>query len=157
MTIRKASLDDLPEITQLFEETVKVVNALDYTFDEITVWANSSKNTNAWQKHIREQYFIVAEQRNKIVGFSSITPSGYLDFMYVHKNHQGKGIASSLLSEIEKKAGKQKNELIWSSVSKTAKPFFEKKGYSFKEEIYNTVGEITFTNSRMEKRLTVWG
>ena len=43
----------------------------------------------------------IAEIENELTGFSSIEKNGYLDYMYVHKDHQGKGIAKNLLEEIE--------------------------------------------------------
>ena len=54
---------------------------------------------------IKTHYFIVAtNQQSQIVGFSSITHQGYLHSMFVHKDFQGKGIATILLNEIERYA-----------------------------------------------------
>ena len=54
---------------------------------------------------IKTHYFIVAtNQQSQIVGFSSITNKGYLHSMFVHKDFQGKGIATILLNEIERYA-----------------------------------------------------
>ncbi len=78
---------------------------------------------------MHEQYFVVAEIKHKIVGFSSLAKDGYLDFMFVDKETQGQGVASALLSVIERKATEQNNDLIYSDVSLTAKVFFESKGF----------------------------
>lgn len=80
---------------------------------------------------IKTHYFIVAvNQQSQIVGFSSITSQGYLHSMFVHKDFQGKGIATMLLEEIERYAITAGIMRITSEVSLTARPFFEKRLYS---------------------------
>ena len=52
------------------------------------------------EEMIKTHYFIVAvNQLSQIVGFSSITPQGYLYSMFIHADFQGKGIATMLLEE----------------------------------------------------------
>lgn len=127
ITIIEASSADVKEITQLFHDTIQVINSRDYPKDEIDDWSSWYKDTDKWAERINEQYFIVAKLDNKVVGFSSLATDGYLDFMFVHKDLQGQGIAKALLTEIENKAFIQQNDLIYSDVSITAKGFFEKK------------------------------
>lgn len=176
--IRLANLNDITSITTFYKETVRNINAKDYTPEQIEVWANGALNTSRWQKAIAEQYFIVAEIQNntpfpqgsipnpdkavqqkaqegdfQIAGFSSIAKDGYLDFMYVHKDHQRAGVASALLNEIEKKAKEQNNSEIYSHVSKTAKGFFEKMGYEYKEDLRDIYKGVLFINALMVKKI----
>ena len=97
MKIRRAELKDTDQISQLFYDTVTNINIKDYDTAQISVWASGYNDIKKWPSKIQEQNFFVAEQDNKITGFGSITSEGYLDYMYVHKDHQGKGIASELL------------------------------------------------------------
>ncbi len=151
MKIREASEADVSDILNLFESTIRSVNAKDYTPEQIEVWA-SAKDKETWSSKIKDQWFYVAISDHHVVGFSSIDKEGYLDFMYVHKDHQGKGIASSLLDTIESTAIKIAINEICSSVSKTAKPFFLSKGYKrVKTEIKEIKG-ITFENNWMIKK-----
>src|SRR5690554_6333399 len=101
ITIIEASSADVKEITQLFHDTIQVINSRDYPKDEIDDWSSWYKDTDKWAERINEQYFIVAKLDNKVVGFSSLATDGYLDFMFVHKDLQGQGIAKALLTEIE--------------------------------------------------------
>ena len=76
---------------------------------------------------IETHYFIVAvDQQLQIVGFSSITSQGYLHSMFVHKDFQGKGIATILLKEIERYAIEQGMERITSEVSLNCPPILQK-------------------------------
>ena len=80
------------------------------------------------EEMIKTHYFIVAvNQQSQIVGFSSLRPQGYLHSMFVHKDFQGKGIATMLLEEIERYAITAGIMRITSEVSLTVRPFFEKK------------------------------
>ena len=63
-------------------------------------------------------------QKSQIVGFSSITPQGYLHNMFVHKDFQDKGVATVLLNEIERYVAVMGIKRITSEVSLTARPFY---------------------------------
>lgn len=53
-------------------------------------------------------HFIVAENLDGIiVGFTSIRNDGYLHSMFINKDHQGEGIATALLKQIETYAEQQ--------------------------------------------------
>ena len=151
ITIHRAVEDDVSQITQLYNDTVRNINARDYTPQQIDVWASSAQNTTRWQAAVKEQYFILAEISGKLAGFSSITPDGYLDFMYVSKDFQRCGAASALLDEIENKARDQNNHLIYAHVSATARGFFEKNGYIVREIVEDHFGGVVFMNNVMEK------
>ncbi|MEO8209694.1 MAG: GNAT family N-acetyltransferase [bacterium] len=153
MKIREARQKDIEGIIELYRETVRAVNSKDYSKEQIKVWSEGAENYDNWKRHILEQYFLVAVIDNVIVGFSSIAPNGYLDFMYVHKDFQRKGIATNLLIEIERKAEEQKNEEIYSHVSATAKGFFEKSGYKYFGELKDSYKEVIFINNLMKKIL----
>ncbi|MDQ3020633.1 MAG: GNAT family N-acetyltransferase [Bacteroidota bacterium] len=153
MKIREAEEKDIEGIIELYRETVRAVNAKDYNEEQIEIWSAGAENYDNWKKPISEQYFLVAVIDDIIVGLSSITPVGYLDFMYVHKDFQRRGIAKKLLIEIERKAAEQMNDEIFSHVSKTAKGFFEKYGYVYSGDDINKFKGVEFMNSIMKKKL----
>jgi putative acetyltransferase len=87
------------------------------------------------------------------VGYGTLKDSDYIDFFYVHKNFQRRGIADKLLSRLELQAKKHLVSKISSDISITAKPFFEKKGYQVIRRQENQRGEIVLINYKMEKIL----
>ena len=128
-TIRQAQQSDAVALKELFQNTVLVINRRDY-------------------------YFVVAvNQQSQIVGFSSITPQGYLHSMFVHKDFQGEGIATMLLEEIERYAITAGITRITSEVSLTARPFFEKKGYVVEKEQKRKANQLSLTNFLMAKEV----
>ena len=151
--LRTAVFGDIPAIVEMYHATVHTINAKDYTPAQIKVWADGAVNYPRWEKAIKEQYFVMAEIDGKLAGFSSIAKNGYLDFLYVSKDYQRCGVALTLLKEIERKAREQKNQEIYSHVSKTARGFFQKMGYEHKEDIRDLYKGELFINALMVKRL----
>ncbi|TCO08463.1 GNAT family N-acetyltransferase [Natronoflexus pectinivorans] len=151
ITIREALERDVGQITQLFFDTIQYINAKDYAKEDIDDWSSWKWDTDKWLEKIQEQYFILAEINNQIVGFSSLAEDGYLDFMYVHKDYQGQGVASALLHEIEKKSIEQSNDFIYSDVSITAKRFFECKGFIIEKQQLKKSKKRELINFRMKK------
>ncbi len=149
--IRRAKESDVGKITQLFFDTIQNINIKDYSQEEVDDWSSWKEDIDKWLEKIQKQYFVVAEINNKIVGFSSLAQDGYLDFMFVDKDSQGNGVASALLSELENKAIEQKNDLIYSDVSITAKGFFENKGFIVERQQLKKSKKKELVNFRMIK------
>lgn len=151
--LRAASLNDLPEMKELYRGTIMEVCANDYDLEQCTVWASSAEKTERWNDLINNQYVVLAVKNNVIVGFGSLLNGNYLDFMYVHKDYQRQGIADTLLIALEAEALRQKAQVITSDISKTARPYFEKKGYIVLAAQENTRGDIVLVNYKMKKQL----
>ena len=149
MKLREYRSGDLREIADLFYQTVHTVNARDYTPEQLDAWADGNPDLEAWDASFQAHETLVAEEDGKIVGFGDLDRSGYLDRLYVHREHQGRGIASLLCSRLEELP---EGDVVTVHASVTAKPFFEKRGYrTVKEQQVNRKG-ILLTNFVMEKR-----
>ena len=154
ITIRVALNTDIEEIQSLYRNTVLVINRRDYSQAEVEDWASCGDDLSKIEDMIKTHYFIVAVNRqSEIVGFSSITPQGYLHSLFVHKDFQGKGIATMLLEEIERYAITAGIVRITSEVSLTARPFFEKKGYVVEGEQKRKANQLSLTNFRMAREV----
>lgn len=152
--IRVAQQTDLVELKELFKETVLMINRRNYSQEEVEDWASCGDELSKISEMIKTHYFIVAvNQLSQIVGFSSITSQGYLHSMFVHKDFQGKGIATLLLKEIERHANATGIMRITSEVSITARPFFEKWGYTVEVEQKRRANQLCLTNYWMAKSL----
>lgn len=152
--LRTAQQADALELQRLFQETVLHINKRDYSQAEVEDWASCGNDLSRMKEMIRTHYFIIAiRQQSQIVGFSSITRQGYLHFLFVHKDFQGKGIATTLLNEIERHAIATGMTRITSEVSLTTRPFFEKRGYIVEKEQKRKAHLLSLTNFRMSKEL----
>lgn len=141
---------DCEALAALFHETVHTVNAKDYTPEQLSAWAAGDVDLAAWDRSFREHDTRVAVQDGKVVGFGDMEKSGYLDRLFVHKDCQGRGIASAICDELERAAGPG---TITVHASITARPFFERRGYRTVREQQVVRRGISLTNYVMEKRL----
>lgn len=153
MQLRKATDQDVPAIAELFGNTIRKVNKHDYSPAQIEAWAAGSSWENRWRERFSQQVFIVAENDTELLGFGSMAKDGYLDFMYVHADYQGQGIASAILEGLEQVARDQQNASIYVSVSITARPFFLKRGYHKEQELELDINGLEFINWKMRKHL----
>jgi len=75
---------------------------------------------------------------SKIIGFADVDCKGYFDHLFVHKDHQRRGVATLLAEEIES----WYNNDILVHASRSAKGFFAKRGYTLlREESVELRGE----------------
>lgn len=153
MKIRIATEADIDEIMVLFRTTIQTINAADYTPREIEVWSGAGNDRSRWVNRLSEQHCLVAIVDNQIAGYGTMAPDGYLDFMYVHKDFQRRGVAKALLEKLEEKARSQANTEAYSHVSKTAKPFFEKHGWHVSSHRTVEREDVTFVQNVMRKAL----
>lgn len=153
MNIRNFKDEDIELVLKLFYDTVHSVNSKDYDNEQLKAWAPKELDRLKWIESLNKNYSIVVEENTQIIGFGDIDSTGYLDRLYVHKNYQGKKVASNLINELENYIFSKGIKSIITDASITAKPFFEKKGYKvIKEQQVELRGQL-FTNFKMCKNI----
>lgn len=147
MIIREYKPSDCRELANLFYNTVHTVNAKDYTKEQVDAWATGNVNLEKWNQSLQEHDSIVAEQDGMIMGFGDIDKTGYLDRLFVHKDYQRQGVATAICDKLELKIP----GTVITHASITARPFFEKRGYTIIREQQVERQGIVLTNFVMEK------
>lgn len=147
MEIRTYQPADCKEMAELFYQTVHTVNAKDYTRPQLDAWATGQVDLEQWNRSFLAHLSLVAVEDGAIVGFGDMASDGYLDRLYVHADHQGRGIATALCDRLEQAV----RGPITTHASITARPFFEKRGYAvIKEQTVERQG-VALTNFVMIK------
>ncbi|MBB6695074.1 GNAT family N-acetyltransferase [Cohnella xylanilytica] len=156
MFIRNYREADIDSIVDLFYGTVHAVNKRDYSREQLDAWASANdleERRESWRASLSRNIAFVAEKEERIVGFTDMNRQGYLDRLFVHKDYQGQGIASALISVLESEARKSNLPEITTNASITAKPFFESKGYRVvRSQIVERKG-VELVNYKMIKEL----
>lgn len=106
----------------------------DYTNDQLKVWASSAVDRERWLAKIQSQFFLVAERDETIVGFGSLEEHDSIDLLYVHQDYQRTGIADKILNALLSKSKGDGATLVKADVSKTARAFFESRGFRLVRE-----------------------
>lgn len=148
MRIRPYRSEDCADLCRLFYDTVHTVNRRDYSPRELEAWAPAPPDSVAWDPTFLAHRTLVAEEKGEIVGFADMDDTGYLDRLYVHRNHQGEGVATALCDALEQ--GHRGRPFV-THASLTARGFFEHRGYRVVRAQRVLRRGVELTNFVMEK------
>lgn len=194
MYLRKYHPSDCAALAALFYETIHSVNARDYPQEQLDAWADGHVDLDAWNESFLAHNTYVAVQECDgaddidshasdsagtvpgktdgspanalIIGFGDMDDTGYLDRLYVHKDYQGRGVATAICDRLEEEfclsrgrllqnsaMQKRKNDTFTTHASITARPFFEKRGYTVVKAQQVVRKGISIRNYIMRKRI----
>ena len=142
---------DCPALAALFTDTVHTVNAAHYTPAQLDAWAPASgPDLQDWEERFQNHITLVAEVEGRLAGFADLDPAqGYLDRLYVGSRFQRRGVASALCDALEQAAA---GRPIVTYASRTARPFFEQRGYRTVQARQAQCRGVSLENFLMEKR-----
>ena len=106
-----------------------------------------------WHRSMQGRNSYVALFDKQVVGFSDVSCEGYIDMMFVSPRHSRRGVASTLLSHLHVRAQAQGVRALAADVSITARPFFERHGFTIVTHQNPITGGVQMTNFRMTKVL----
>ncbi|WP_049736066.1 GNAT family N-acetyltransferase [Rhizobium ecuadorense] len=148
--IRSYQPEDADATIEIFLRAVREVSSRDYSPAQIEAWAKV-EDRSLWAERRISRSAWIAEIDGEPVGFSDLTGDGCLDMMFVHPEFQGRGVASRLLSRVELEALRLGFKRIHTEASRTARPFFERKGFRvIARQTVEKRGQ-SLENFRMEK------
>lgn len=151
ISLRRYVTEDLDAVIDVFQRAIREVASKDYNPAQIAAW--SQVDRDGWKPWRLTRPTWVAVDGARVVGFSDLEADGHLDMMFVHPDHQGRGVASTLLRQVEDAALAQGLRRIFTEASKTARPFFARRGFVVDaEQVVGKRGE-PMTNFRMHKML----
>lgn len=153
VTIRAYQPADLDALMTLFACSVRQIASRDYAPAQIEAWAPLTPDRAAWAARLSARPTLVAQRDGAIAGFSDLEADGHIDMMFVHPQHEGRGVAGALLAHIVGLARNQGLSRLYTEASLTARPFFERNGFIMLSAQDVELRGQTFRNFRMELRL----
>ncbi|ENO8976109.1 GNAT family N-acetyltransferase [Vibrio parahaemolyticus] len=154
LSIRRYRADDAPTLWTLFYHTVREVNCRDYQTDQVKAWAPDDFEPQTWQARMDTITPFIAEIEGEIVGYSDLQPDGFIDHFFCHHQHQRTGVGRALMAHIFSQAESLALPYLYSEVSITARPFFERMGFKVIKHQEVEVRGQHLTNYVMKKYLS---
>lgn len=155
--IARAGCEDIPALTQMVGETIVRVNSRDYDPQQIRAWADRATDLSRWEELFGSGLAFFAARddgfRGGVAGVVSVDAQGYLHSLFVRADRQGQGVATDLLRTAVEYARGCGACRMYSEVSRTARPFFLRRGWKEIAEQKVQVGGVRMTNFRMERSL----
>jgi putative acetyltransferase len=153
MEIRKLKENEEHELWRLFHNTVHIVNVKDYSSAQVNAWAPNDINLEVPLHRIRENKPYVLLIDGIIIAFADLQKDGYIDQFFCHHEYIGKGVGTKLYANLEQVAKENGIQMLHANVSITARPFFERMGFSVLKEQVVTLNEQSFISYKMIKNL----
>lgn len=151
--IRLFEAQDVEQIARLFHETIREVNIRDYSDQQVRAWAPDNIHFRNWLEICSNRFTFVADDEGVIAGFGELEPNGHIDCFYCHKAYQRCGVGKQIYQAIEAQAIELSISRLFTEASITAKPFFQRMGFSVIKAQEVTRRSETFINYAMEKCL----
>lgn len=151
--IRSYLESDLAALAELFTSAVHGLAREDYDATQLAAWAPLSPDLDHWVVRLAGLRTIVAELDTRLAGFISYQQNGHIDLVYVSPLYSRRGIASALYDEVETVLRSEGVSELFTEASKTARPFFERHGFSVTEEQNIEVRGAVFRRYAMRKAI----
>jgi len=154
ITIRRYRSGDATALWGVYFSAIHQVAAADYSPEQISAWAPESVDSADQAKWAERMFGIspfVAERDGEIVGYADVQPNGYIDHFFVAGGAARQGVGSHLMEHLHAAATSAGLEVLFSDVSVTAKPFFERWGFVVERQQRIVVRGVGLTNFRMRK------
>jgi putative acetyltransferase len=149
--IREFQKSDAHDLWKLQFQTIRDFCIRDYSLEQLEVWAPEKYEPDVWLKRISGIKPFVAIVNDRTAGYADLQEDGYIDHFYCAKAFIGKGVGGQLMSHILALAQERKIYRLYSHVSITAKPFFERYGFNVvKPQLVNVSG-VDLRNFVMER------
>lgn len=111
----------------MFLRAIRETASKDYTSGQIDAWARADRD--GWSVRRADRPTWVADIGGVVAGFSDLEVDGHIDMMFVHPDFGGRGVATALIEAVEAHARASGLTGLFSEVSITARPFFERIGF----------------------------
>ena len=137
MEIRRFREQDAQAVSDLIITTIRISNTRDYPSELMEELIKTQDPEHVLQK-ASWTHFYVAEEAGVIIGCGAIGPywgkedESSLFTIFVHPDHQGKGIGTAIVKTLEQDEFALRAKRIEIPASVTGLPFYRKMGYDFK-------------------------
>lgn len=164
MTIKTASVEDIPAIVRLAELTWEPTyrdyiskGQIDYMFGQMY----TPESLHRQMTFLHHTFLILVDDEGLPIGYASFSKRAEestihkLHKLYVLPELQGKGYGKLLINEVEKKVLEEGNHVLELNVNRKnrAKKFYEKQGFFVHREEDIPIGEYWMNDYVMRKDL----
>lgn len=118
------------KLYQIYFETVRKVNIRDYSLAQVEAWAPQQFDMSLWTARLNTINPYIAYWNDEVAGFADLQSNGYIDMFFCRADLQGKGVGRALMSRLIQEGNNRSLTTLHSNVSITAKPFFERFGFT---------------------------
>ncbi|MDJ1168148.1 GNAT family N-acetyltransferase [Roseofilum sp. BLCC_M154] len=134
MKIRVAQESDVPELAEIYAQTVRVHGLEYYTLEQTQTWAAFALNKRHFRKFILDVTTFVAVDEMGILGFAGIDKDGHIASLYVRHDCLHQGVGTALMKRVLEYGQTQEITRFYAEASRFSLGLFKKFGF----QVYDT-------------------
>lgn len=125
---------DIPELAQLYQETVLAIAPHYYSDEQTQMWASFATDNVRFREFILSGKTFLATDETGILGFAGIADDGHITAAYVRRDRIHQGIGSTLMQTLLDYAKNHRIERLYAEASEFSLGLFKKYGF----HVYDT-------------------
>ncbi len=144
---------DAPLLVELFRASVEELASEDYDANQIDAWLTAVEDEAAFAKKLSGMLTLIALFEGEIAGFAALAGKETIDMLYVLPEAARQGVATTLVTALEKLAAARGAAKLTVDASDTAEPFFKARGYVPERRNTIMLADTYIGNTTMAKKL----
>jgi len=144
--------DAVPTLA-VFRRAVDITAGQDYSAEQRSAWAPADLTLTRWARERAASRTWVAVVGGRVVGFTDLSLDGHIGMLYVSPDLARRGVATQLLTLVLATAEAESLTELTVDASRTARPFFQRQGFSTVAEQQVERRGVLLTNYRMRLAL----
>lgn len=143
------------QLRALFHDSVHRQAAAHYSAEQLEAWAPADFDERAWSERIRRNRpFVAEDETGTLLGYADLQPDGHIDQFFVAADAVRRGVGTTLLAFLERRARQLGIRGLNADVSLCAEAFFLRNGFRVIARQLPVVRGVALANARMAKALT---
>lgn len=151
MKLRRFKLSDTPAVVKVYRDAVRRIGPTAYSAEQVAVWSRYPLDEQDFGQRLTQGYTLVAEEDGIIYAFGQINPRNVFAFLYTSGDTHKKGLGSQIYDALEAHAFADGLIDMHTEVSRIARPFFEKRGFTLDEVVRNVHFGVEFEWYRLSR------
>ena len=153
LSVRPYQSSDAAALSTLYEEAVRTLGVRDYSAIQIEAWASRTPSPDDLDRRMQDGRTRLVATVGDIAGFIDVEADGHIDLLYIAPAAAGQGVARTLLETAEALAPLSGAVRLYAEASETARPAFERLGFSVIARRDFEVAGVPIHNWAVEKSL----
>lgn len=153
LSIRPYQPSDAAALSALYEASVRALGVRDYSPGQIEAWASQAPSADELDRRMADGRSRLVAVMGDVAGFIDVEADGHIDLLYVAAASAGQGVGRLLIETAEALAPLSGATRLYAEASETARPVFDKLGFSVIARRDFEVAGVPIHNWAVEKAL----
>jgi putative acetyltransferase len=144
---------DARRCAEIFRASIEELAAEDYDEEQREAWASRADDEQAFGARLAGALTLLALIDGAIAGFASLKGADLIDMLFVDPEFARQGAGGALVEAFTKLAQARGAKRLSVDASDTARPLFERQGFSAERRNLVSIGDQWLANTTMAKTL----